>query len=482
MSVAVGLDVGTTGVKALAITATGEVAAQAEHGYPLSTPQVGWSEQDPDDWWLASEAALADVSAGREIAGIGLSGQMHGLVALDRADRPLRPAILWNDQRTGAECKEIEALVGLDRLIELTGNRALPGFTAPKLLWLREHEPDTYAQIARICLPKDYVRLRLTGSWAIDVADASGTLLFDVARRRWSDEVVDVLALPHDWLPPALESQEVSGETASGIPVAAGAGDQQAAALGVGITGPGPASLVLGTSGVVFAALPEYRADHLARVHVFCHAVPGGWEAMGVMLSAAGSLQWLHDTVAPDLAFDALVDEAGRWQPGADGLLFLPYLQGERTPHADPNARGAFTGLQLRHDRGALVRAVLEGVAFGLRDSLDLLRALGVDVTRARVSGGGARSRLWLEICAAVLGLPLERTVVEEGSAFGAALLGGIAGGLFADVHEAVAATVRTHEVIEPDGAWQDAYEELRPRFRALYPALRDLDGVMVGP
>ena len=241
MSVAVGLDVGTTGVKALAITATGEVAAQAERGYPLSTPQVGWSEQDPEDWWRAAEVALAEVSAGHEIAGIGLSGQMHGLVALDRADRPLRPAILWNDQRTGAECKEIEALVGLDRLIELTGNRALPGFTAPKLLWLRGHEPDTYARIARICLPKDYVRLRLTGSWAIDVADASGTLLFDVAGRRWSDEVVDVLAIPHDWLPPALESQEVSGETASGVPVAAGAGDQQAAALGVGITGPGPA-------------------------------------------------------------------------------------------------------------------------------------------------------------------------------------------------------------------------------------------------
>jgi xylulokinase len=481
MSVAVGLDVGTTGVKALAITATGEIAAQAEHGYPLSTPQIGWSEQDPEDWWRAAEVALAEVSAGHEIAGIGLSGQMHGLVALDRADRPLRPAILWNDQRTGAECKEIEALVGLDRLIELTGNRALPGFTAPKLLWLREHEPDTYARIARICLPKDYVRLRLTGSWAIDVADASGTLLFDVAGRRWSDEVVDVLAIPHDWLPPALESQEVSGETASGVPVAAGAGDQQAAALGVGITGPGPASLVLGTSGVVFAALPEYRPDELARVHVFCHAVPGGWEAMGVMLSAAGSLQWLHDTVAPDVAFDALVDEAERWRPGVDGLLFLPYLQGERTPHADPDARGAFAGLQLRHDRGALVRAVLEGVAFGLRDSLDLLRALGVEVTRARVSGGGARSRLWLEICAAVLGLPLERTVVEEGSAFGAALLGGVAGGLFADVHEAVAATVRTHEVIEPDRAWQDAYAELRPRFRALYPALRDLDGAMVG-
>ena len=381
-----------------------------------------------------------------------------------------------------AECEAIEAQVGLERLIELTGNRALPGFTAPKLLWLRHHEPDSYARISRICLPKDYVRLRLTGSWAIDVADASGTLLFDVAGRGWSREVVDALEIPEQWLPPALESPDVSGETATGIPVAAGAGDQQSAALGVGITGPGPASLVLGTSGVVFAALPEYRTDQRARVHVFCHAVPGAWEAMGVMLSAAGSLQWLHDTIAPDLPFDSLLADAERWAPGVEGLLFLPYLQGERTPHADPDARGAFTGLQLRHDRGALVRAVLEGVAFGLRDSLDLLRDLGVEVTSARVSGGGARSQFWLEICASVLGLPIERTVVEEGSAFGAALLGGVAGGMFADVHQAVKATVRTQEVVEPNGDWQEVYAELRPRFRALYPALRGVDGAIVEP
>ena len=482
MTVAVGLDVGTTGVKALAVTPSGDIAARAEHGYPLSTPHPGWSEQDPEDWWRAAETALAQVSAGHDVVGIGLSGQMHGLVALDGSDRPLRPAILWNDQRTGAECKAIEAQVGLERLIELTGNRALPGFTAPKLLWLRHHEPDSYARISRICLPKDYVRLGLTGSWAIDVADASGTLLFDVAGRGWSREVVDALEIPEQWLPPALESPDVSGETATGIPVAAGAGDQQSAALGVGITGPGPASLVLGTSGVVFAALPEYRTDQRARVHVFCHAVPGAWEAMGVMLSAAGSLQWLHDTIAPDVPFDSLLTEAERSAPGVEGLLFLPYLQGERTPHADPDARGAFTGLHLRHDRGALVRAVLEGVAFGLRDSLDLLRDLGVEVTSARVSGGGARSQFWLEICASVLGLPIERTVVEEGSAFGAALLGAVAGGVFADVHQAVKATVRTHEVVEPNRDWQEVYADLRPKFRALYPALRAVDGAMVEP
>jgi xylulokinase len=476
----VGLDVGTTGVKAVAIDPDGSVLATAEHGYALSTPRPGWSEQDPEDWWHASEAALAEVSAGREVSGIGLSGQMHGLVVLDGEDRVLRPAILWNDQRTGAECVEIEERIGLERLIGLTGNRALPGFTAPKLLWLRAHEPETFARVRRICLPKDYVRLRLTGAWAIDVADASGTLLLDVAGRGWSEAVLDALEIPPAWLPPVLESAVASGQTRDGVPVAAGAGDCAAAALGVGVARPGPASIVLGTSGVVFAALPAYRPDELARVHVFCHAVPGAWHAMGVMLSAAGSLQWLHDVVAPGVPFDGLLDEAARWEPGAEGLLFLPYLQGERTPHADPDARGAFTGLQLRHDRGALVRAVLEGVAFGLRDSLDLLRALGVDVTSARVSGGGARSELWLRICASVLGVPIERMVVEEGSAFGAALLGGVASGVFSDVEDAVSRTVRTLDTVEPEAGWIAAYAEHHARYTRLYPALRALDGATV--
>jgi xylulokinase len=471
----VGLDVGTTGVKALAVSPAGEVLARAEHGYPLSTPRPGWSEQDPEDWWRAAEAALAEVGRGREVAAIGLSGQMHGLVALDAAGRPVRPAILWNDQRTGAECSEIEERVGLDRLIGLTGNRALTGFTAPKLLWLRRHEPDAYGRIRHVLLPKDYVRLRLTGERVTDVADASGTLLLDVAARRWSDAVLDALDLPREWLPDALlESPEVSGRTADGIPVAAGAGDQPAAALGVGIDRPGRLSVVLGTSGVVLAVLPGYRPEPQARVHVFCHAVPERWQAMGVMLSAAGSLQWFHDTLAPGVPFDALLDEAAAWPPGAEGLLFLPYLAGERTPHADPDARGAFTGLQLRHDRGALVRAVLEGVAFGLRDSLDLLRDLGVAADVGRASGGGARSRRWLGIVASVLGLPLELTAVEEGSAFGAALLAGVAGGVFAGVEEAVAACVRVRETVEPDPAAAHVYDELQPAYRALYPALEE--------
>ena len=387
---------------------------------------------------------------------------MHGLVCLDERDRVLRPAILWNDQRTGAECAEIEERVGLERLIALTGNRALPGFTAPKLLWLRRHEPETYSRIRRIVLPKDYVRLRLTGEWAIDAADASGTLLFDVAHRRWSEDVCAALELPLEWLPPAHESTEI-----------AGAGDQQAAAVGVGAIEPGLVSVVLGTSGVVLASLPTYAHDPEARVHAFCHALPDTWEAMGVMLNAAGALRWFRDALAPGASFDELTAEAARWPPGAEGLTFLPYLQGERTPHADPDARGAFTGLSLRHDRGALVRAVLEGVAYGLRDSLELLRELGVEPEKGRVSGGGARSPLWLEIVASVLGLPLERTVVEEGSAYGAALLAGVAEGVFADAREAVAACVRATGAVEPNAAWATAYEEGYARFRELYPALR---------
>jgi xylulokinase len=476
VTVCIGLDVGTTGVKALAVDAHGTVVARSERGYPLSTPRPGWSEQDPDDWWRASAEALAEVAGGHEVAGIGLSGQMHGLVCLDEHDRVIRPAILWNDQRTGEECAAIEERIGLDRLIALTGNRALTGFTAPKLLWLRRHEPDAYARISRVVLPKDFVRLRLTGAWAIDVADASGTLLLDVAARRWSEDVLAALDLPSRWLPPVLESPAVSGTVSEGplrgVPVAAGAGDCAAAAVGVGAVAPGTLSIVLGTSGVVFATLPAFAAEPRARVHAFCHALPGTWHAMGVMLSAAGSLQWFRDRLAPDVPFEVLVAEAEAWEPGADGLLFAPYLAGERTPHADPDARGAFTGLELRHDRGALVRAVLEGVAFGLRDSLELLRQLGVDADRARLSGGGARGSLWRQIVASVLGVQIETTAADEGSAFGAALLGGVAGGLFVDVHDAVARCVRVEEAVDPDPAWQKAYARIEPRFRALYPAL----------
>ena len=474
MTVLFGIDVGTSATKGLAITPEGEVIATEEAPYPLSTPRPGWSEQDPEDWWRATDTVLAKLTeAAGAPAGIGLSGQMHGLVALDENDRVLRPAILWNDQRTQAQCTEIEDTIGLERLIELTGNRALTGFTAPKLLWLRHHEPDVYRRIARIALPKDYVRLRLTGEHATDVSDASGTLLLDVANRSWSEEVLAALEIDPAWLPTVLESPTLSGTTSDGTPVAAGGGDQAAGAVGVGVDRPGPVSVAVGTSGVVFAALDAFAADPEARVHAFCHAVPGAWHAMGVMLSAAGSLAWLRNATDPDTSFDTLLSEAAAWPPGTEGLIFLPYLAGERTPHADPDARGAFVGLSVRHDRGALTRAVLEGVAFGLRDSLDLIEELGRRPQLGRISGGGARSDLWTRIIASVLELPLERVAVDEGAAFGAAILGGVAANIWPDVHGAVAATVRPGQPIEPVPEWVPIYRDRHERFKALYPALR---------
>jgi xylulokinase len=451
----VGLDVGTSAVKGVAIEEDGRVLATASAEYPVSRPQPGWSEQEPEHWWRAAEDVLGRLPEGP----VGLSGQMHGLVVLDAEQQVLRPAILWDDQRTAVECEEIEERVGRERLLELTGNRALTGFTAPKLLWLRRHEPELYGRIRQVLLPKDYVRFRLTGELAVDVADASGTLLFDVRRRAWSEEVCAALEIPLDWLPPAHESTEV-----------AGAGDQAAAALGVGIVRPGPVSVVLGTSGVVFSALPSYEHDPEGRLHAFCHAVPDTWHAMGVMLSAAGSAGWLRSVLAAELA--DLEREAAEWPPGTEGLLFAPYLAGERTPHPDPDARGAFVGLSLRHDRGALWRAMLEGVAYGLRDSLELLRELGARPESGRVSGGGARSELWLRILASVLGLPLETAESEEGSAFGAALLAGVRAGVFSDADDAVARCVRPLRRIEPEWDYDDGYR----RFRRLYPTLRPLE------
>ncbi len=450
----VGIDVGTTGVKGVAIDADGRVLATASVEYPLSRPHPGWSEQAPGDWFRAAQNCLAQLPEGP----VGYSGQMHGLVVLDADGNVLRPAILWNDQRTAVEAAEIEERIGFARLVELTGNRALTGFTAPKLLWLRRHEPDVYARIRHLLLPKDYVRYRLTGELAIDAADASGTLLFDVQRRAWSEEVCAALEIPLEWLPPSYESTEI-----------AGAGDQAAAALGVGSARPGPVSVVLGTSGVVFAALPAYAHDEQARLHVFCLAVPTTWHAMGVMLSAAGSASWLRGVLCARP--DELDAEAEQWKPGAEGLLFAPYLAGERTPHPDPDARGAFVGLSARHDRGALWRAMLEGVAFGLRDSLELLRELGARPDVGRASGGGARSDLWLRIVASVLGLPLELTESEEGSAFGAALLAGVRAGVFADADDAVARCVRVRRRIDPE--WD--YEEEYAVFQLLYPTLKEI-------
>jgi xylulokinase len=474
----IGLDVGTSSAKGVAIDAAGRVVARAERGYPLSTPRPGWAEQDPDDWWTAAQAVLDELGADHA-DGIGLTGQMHGLVVLGADDRPLRPAILWNDGRSQPQCDALIDELGLERIVALSGNRPLAGFTAPKLRWLAENEPDVHARIRRVLLPKDYVRFRLTGEHASDVTDASGTLLLDVGARAWSPRLEEALRVDPAWLPRLHESGEVSGRTAAGVVVAAGAGDQAAGALGAGVLAErGPASVVLGTSGVVFAARERFAPDPEGRLHAFCHAAPDRWHVMGVMLSAAGALRWLRDATDPGLGFDALVAEAARWEPGAEGLRFAPYLAGERTPYPDADARGGFVGLGLRHDRGALVRAVLEGVAHGLRDSLDLIGRLGAGAapTSGRVSGGGARSDLWLAIVAAVLDLPLERTeAAGEGAAYGAALLGGIAAGTYPDAAAAIAATVRVTARTEPDPDWVAAYAAHRAGFAALYPALRAL-------
>jgi xylulokinase len=473
----VGLDAGTGSLKGIALAPDGSVLAGAESAYDFQTPRPGWTEQDPEVWWDAAREVLDELTRQAGVpAGIGLSGQMHGLVALDQADRVIRPALLWNDQRTAAETAEIEQRMGgVDGLLAATGNRALTGFTAPKLLWMKHHEPDAYARIAGVLLPKDYVRLRLCGEHATDVTDASGTLWFDVRRRTWSDAVVRELEIPDGWLPPALESAQVSGTTQAGVPVAAGAGDQGAGALGVGsiVSGQtqGPVSIVLGTSGVVCSPLGDYASEPRGRLQASCHALPDAWFVMGVMLSAAGSLSWLA-RVTGGASPAELVAEAEHWPPGCEGLLFLPYLTGERSPHHDPGARGAFIGLSARHDRGALARAVLEGVAFGLRDSLDLVRSLA-PLSTARISGGGARSDLWLKILASALELPLEVPQVQEGAAYGAALLGGVAGGVWGSPQEAVSACVSVGRTVDPDPAWVEAYRTPRERFLAAYPAVR---------
>ncbi|HWE11773.1 MAG TPA: xylulokinase [Solirubrobacteraceae bacterium] len=472
---AIGVDVGTSSVKAVAIDAHGALVGSAERTYPVSMPHPGWSEQDPEDWWTAAEAVLGELGAD-DAAGIGLSGQMHGLVVLGSDRRPLRPAILWNDGRSQPQATRIEEELGLERLVQLSGNRALAGFTAPKLAWLADNEPEIHSRINTVLLPKDYVRLRLTGELATDVSDASGTLLLDVAHRSWSHELAAAFDVDPAWLPDVHESPAQTGQSSAGVPVAAGAGDQAAGALGVDATSEaGPASLVLGTSGVIFAARDAFAPDPQGRLHAFCHALPDTWHVMGVILSAAGALSWLADALQAEDEISRLLDEAADWAPGTEGLTFAPYLSGERTPYADSDVRGAFVGLGLRHNRGALVRAVLEGVGYALRDGLDLIAESGRSPAIARVSGGGARSDLWLRILAAILDLPLQRTSSEAGAAMGAALLGGVCGNLFEDAAGAARTAVEPGDVIEPDPEWVRLYDEHRARYRALYPALREL-------
>ena len=484
-----GLDVSTTATKALLIDGDGTVVGVAAAEYAYETPRPLWCEQDPALWWDGAVQSIRAVLkqsgiAAEEIAAVGLTGQMHGLVLLDAKGQVLRPALLWNDQRTAAECDEIRRRVGRDRLIERTGNDALTGFTAPKLLWVRNHEPEIYDRIAHVLLPKDYVRYRLTGEPATDKAGAAGTLLLDLRRRDWSEDILDALAIPTGWLPPTHEGPVVTGTLsdeaakatglAAGTPVVAGGGDQAAGAVGVGAVREGIVSLVLGTSGVVFATSNEPFVEPEGRLHAFCHAVPGRWHLMGVMLSAAGSLRWFRDTLAPGVSFDDLLAPAAEVAPGSDGLRFLPYLTGERTPHPDPLARGAFVGLTVRHTRAHLARAVLEGIAFGLRDGFELMREAGLPTPdEVRVSGGGAQSPLWRQILADVLGADLVTVNTTEGAAFGAALLAGVGAGAWADVDAATDATVRVTGHTSPRPEAVARYEAAYASYRALYPALQ---------
>jgi xylulokinase len=487
VGVVLGIDVSTTATKAVLVDGAGTVLGLASSEYTCEQPRPLWSEQDPGLWWTAAKDAIPRALAsagvtGDDVDAVGLTGQMHGLVLLDSADRVIRPAILWNDQRTGAECDQIRAAIGFKRLVALTGNDALTGFTAPKLAWVRDHEPDAWARAAHVLLPKDYVRLHLTGEHAMDKADGSGTLLFDLAARGWAAEMLSALGIDPAWMPPTIEGPEVTGMVTAaaaaatglraGTPVMAGGGDQAANAVGVGAVAPGRPALSLGTSGVVFAATDAPIYEPAGRVHAFCHAVPGRWHLMSVMLSAAGSLRWFRDALAPGESFGDLAASAGEVGPGADGVLFLPYLTGERSPHPDPLARGAFVGLTLAHDRRHLTRAVLEGVAFGLKDGLDLMTGAGMPVpTEILASGGGLASPVWRQVLADVLGATISTPGTTEGAAFGAALLAAVGAGWFGSVDEAVAAIVRAMPAAEP-GPDAARYAELHARYDELYPAL----------
>ena len=481
MSVLLGLDVGTGGVRAVAVDEYGDVVAEASSEYPLHSPRPGWTEQDPEDWWKGAKEALGRVAAEveDEVAALGLTGQMHGSVFLDSSGAVIRPALLWNDQRTYRQCEKITEAVGEERLIQLAGNPAITGFQAPKVLWLRDEEPENYERVSSVLLPKDYVRLRLTGEYATDASDAAGTLFLDVRGRDWSSEILDALEIPAGWMPEVYEGSESTGALREdvaaelglppGIPMAAGGGDNAAAAVGVGVVEGGLLSSSVGTSGVLFAASGGFNPDPSGRIHAFCHAVPGEYHLMGVTLSAGGSLQWWRDATGAD--YDELVERAEGVQPGAEGLLFLPYLSGERTPHLDPQARGAFFGLTARHSIQHMTRAVMEGVIFSLRDSLEIMRELDVPIEQVRATGGGARSALWRQLQADVYGLPIHRTTADEGPAHGAALLSGVAANVFSDVREACSTVRLREEVTEPDPERMKIYEEHYEVYRSLYPA-----------
>lgn len=483
-----GIDVSTTATKALLVDSGGQVVAVSATEYPFETPRPLWSEQHPGLWWDGAQKSIRAVleQSGidpAQVGGVGLTGQMHGLVLLDEAGEVLRPSILWNDQRTQAQCDEIHARIGRERFIQITGNVALTGFTAPKILWVKQNEPDVYAKAAHVLLPKDYVRYKLTGEFGMDKADGAGTVLMNLEARDWSDEVLTALEIPRAWMPPLYEGPQITGRLTldaaaatglqAGTPVMAGGGDQAAQAVGVGAVTEGIVALTLGTSGVVFATANGAFIEPEGRLHAFCHSVPGKWHLMGVMLSAAGSLRWYRDTFAPGVGFDDLLAPASQIPAGSDGLLFLPYLTGERTPHPDPLARGAFVGLTVRHGLAHCTRAVLEGVAFGLKDSFELMKSSGLgEIRQVRVSGGGAKSPLWRQILADVFGCELVTVNTTEGAAYGAALLAAVGAGKYPSVEAACQAAIQVTGSTLPNAEQVSIYEKVYPLYRGLYPAL----------
>lgn len=486
-SYVLGIDIGTSGARVLLVNQdTGEVERSTRRGYPCDTPRPGWSEQAPEDWWMACCEAIKQLMIDSDIDGsligaIGLTGQMHGLVALDEHDAVIRPSIIWNDQRTQAQCDRIHETIGRERLIEITGKPAMTGFTAPKILWMRDHEPELYDKIRHVLLPKDFILLRLTGTHSIDASDASGTSLLDLKSRDWSDPLLEKLQIEKSWMPPVSESQKVvavvnaEASTLTGLhpgtPVVAGAGDQAAGGIGCGIDDESSVSINLGTSGVVFAGRRTPPHDPTGSLHGYCHAIEDTWHVMGVMLSAGGSLEWFRNTLAQDRTFDQIVKEATAVEPGCEGLRFLPYLTGERTPHVAPDARGSFTGISTAHGHPHFCRSVLEGVMFGLKDGLDLIRDTNRNIDHVRITGGGSRSRPWRQMAADIFDLPVATVNVSDGSAYGAALLAMTGIGRFPDVSESMRAFVKTDEMLQPTST-SKIYASIHAQWRGLFGIL----------
>ncbi len=501
MSYMMGIDVGTTGTRAVIVRPDGRVAGAATVDHqPMRMPKPGWAEQDPEDWWKATIGAVRGSLqqsgvTGAQIKGIGFSGQMHGVVLLDKVNTVLRQALLWCDQRSQQQCEWITNKAGAERLIRLASNPALTGFSAPKMLWVRDNEPAVFERAAHFLLPKDYVRLRMTGEYATDVSDASGTLLFDVTHRRWSQEMLELLQVDASLLPKAYESPVITGAISTeaalvtglraGTPVVAGAGDQAASAVGNGIVRSGLTSATLGTSGVIFSYTDKPKLDPQGRIHTFCHAVPGKWHVMGVTQGAGLSLRWFKEQLGESEAwyarqigvdaYEVLLAEAEPIAAGSDGLLFLPYLMGERTPHLDPQARGMWFGLTAAHTRGHLIRSILEGVAYSLRDSLEIFTELKIPVVQIRASGGGSRSPLWRQIQTDIYGKEIVTLREPEGSAFGAALLAGAGAGIYSSVEEAANEAIRVENSTQPVPENVEFYSRQYEIYRKVYPAIREL-------